>query len=246
MEGKVMARTVNSRQNIVVRPSNERGHADHGWLNTYHSFSFADYFDPSHMGFRSLRVINDDIVGPATGFGMHPHRDMEILTYVIKGSLRHKDSMGHESVITSGQIQKITAGSGIRHSESNASDRDAVHLLQIWIIPHTKDLTPSYEEHTLPVPDPKNPLLLMGSPEGGNNVVHFNQDVQVYRGVLDKGKELTYTIGTGRGVWVQMVKGTLELGDKTLKAGDGASMEGLDSVKFKSLQDSEFLLFDLG
>lgn len=240
-----MVRTIHSRQNIVVRPSNERGHADHGWLNTYHTFSFADYFDPKHMGFRSLRVINDDIVGPATGFGMHPHRDMEILTYIIEGSLRHKDSMGHESVIIPGQVQKITAGSGIRHSEFNASDREAVHLLQIWILPHTLGLTPSYEEHMLPAPDPNNPLTLMGDPQGGKNVVRFNQDVHVFRGILAKGKELSYAIATGRGVWIQMIKGSLELDDKTLKTGDGASIEGLNSVTIKSREESEFLLFDL-
>lgn len=240
-----MLRNIKTHPIIVVRPAHERGHADHGWLNTHFTFSFADYFDPKHMGFRSLRVINDDIVAAATGFGMHPHRDMEILTYIIKGSLRHKDSMGHESVITSGQIQKITAGSGIRHSESNASDRDAVHLLQIWILPHTKGLTPSYEEHTLPASDSNDPLHLIGSEQGGNDIVRFNQDVRVYRGVLDKGKEFTYAIGTGRGVWVQMVKGSLELDDKTLKTGDGASVEGLNSVTIKSSEDSEFLLFDL-
>lgn len=241
-----MARTVHSRGNIIVRPSNERGHADHGWLNTYHSFSFADYFDPDHMGFRTLRVINDDVVGPKTGFGMHPHRDMEILTYIIEGSLRHKDSMGHESVITPGQVQKITAGSGIKHSEANASDRQAVHLLQIWILPHTQGLTPSYEEHTLPTPDPKSPLLLIGSPQGGKNVVRFNQDVLVFRGVMGQGTSVTYPIGSNRGVWIQMIKGALDLEGKALKMGDGASIEGLDAVTIKSSQDSEFLMFDLG
>lgn len=241
-----MAKTVHSRQNIIVRPSHERGHADHGWLNSNFTFSFADYFDPSHMGFRSLRVINDDIVAPATGFGMHPHRDMEILTYIIEGSLRHKDSMGHESVIKPGQVQKITAGSGIRHSEFNASDREPVHLLQIWIIPQTKDLTPSYEEHTLPAADPKNPLLLIGSPEGGKNVVKFNQGVRVYRGVLAKGKDVTHAITSGHGLWIQMVKGSVDVEGHAVKAGDGVSIEGLDAIVLKASQDSEFLMFDLG
>lgn len=240
-----MTRTNQTHQNIVVRPAQERGHADHGWLNTYHSFSFADYFDPKHMGFRSLRVINDDVVAGNTGFGMHPHRDMEILTYIIKGSLRHKDSMGHESVIGPGQVQKITAGSGIRHSEFNASEREAVHLLQIWILPHTAGLTPSYEEHTLSAPDANAPLLLIGSPNGGKNVVKFNQDVYVYRGVLGKGAQADHAIASGRGVWVQMVKGEVELNGQWIKVGDGASVEGVSAITFKAVQPAEFLLFDL-
>lgn len=240
-----MAKKVNSSQNIVLRPSNERGHSDHGWLDSYHTFSFANYYDPKHMGFRSLRVINEDRVAPGMGFGAHPHRDMEIFSYVVEGSLKHQDSMGHESTIGPGQVQKITAGRGIVHSEFNGSGKKPVHFFQIWILPHTAGLTPSYEELILSDPDPNAPLILIGSPSGGNCVVKFNQDVYVYRGVLSKGAKVEHAIATRRGVWVQMVKGSLELDDKTLNTGDGASVEGLNSVTIKSSLDSEFLLFDL-
>ncbi len=230
---------------LILRPSHERGHVNHGWLDSYFTFSFADYHDPDHMQFRSLRVINEDRVAPGQGFGMHQHRDMEIFTYVIEGVLAHKDSMGHASSIKAGQIQKITAGRGISHSEFNGSNKDPVHLLQIWIIPSPLGLTPSYEEYTLPVPDEKNALILMGSSLGEKNVVKFNQDVLVYRGVLAAGKTAEYDLKSGRGAWIQMVKGKLSVNGTGLTAGDGAAIENEKEIFFQSQKDCEFLLFDL-
>ena len=233
------------KANIQLRRSQDRGHANHGWLDSYFSFSFADYYDAAHMQFRSLRVINEDHVEAKQGFGMHPHRDMEIFTYVIEGELAHKDSMGHASSITAGQVQKITAGKGILHSEFNGSDKEPVHLLQIWIVPAQHGLKPSYEEYTLPKPDDKAPLLLIGSPKGGENVVHFHQDVNVYRGVLKMGKAVDFKIGAGRGIWLQMVKGRVHVAGNDLVAGDGLAVENMNQVLIKAEQDSEFLLFDL-
>lgn len=233
------------KANVQVRRSRERGHANHGWLDSYFSFSFADYYDAAHMQFRSLRVINEDRVEPNQGFGMHPHRDMEIFTYVVEGSLAHKDSMGHESSITSGQVQKITAGKGLLHSEFNASKTEPVHLLQIWIVPSEHSLQPSYEEYTLDKADEKNPLLLVGSPTGGKNVVHFHQDVYVYRGQLKAGKTTEHKLKPGRGLWLQMVKGSLHVGDTMVTSGDGLLLENVSDVVIKADHDSEFLLFDL-
>jgi len=204
---------------ITIRSSKDRGHAQHGWLDSYHTFSFADYFDPAHMGFHTLRVVNEDKVTPGEGFGTHPHRDMEILTYVIEGQLKHRDSMGHEVIIKAGDIQKITAGTGISHSEFNASQTEAVHLLQIWIIPDTKGL------RALPV--------------------KFHQDVTVYRGLLSAGKPLERKFSAGRAGWVQMVKGEMALNNQTLKAGDGAAIEEEEQISFLSKSSAEFLLFDL-
>ncbi len=197
------------------------------------------------MQFRSLRVINEDRVAPGQGFGTHPHRDMEIFTYVIDGALAHKDSMGHASSLKAGQVQKITAGTGISHSEFNGSDKDPVHLLQIWILPKKRGLSPSYEEYTLALPDEKNPLLLMGSPTGGKNVVKFNQDVFVYRGVLKAGQSAQYSLKFTHGAWVQMIKGKLTVNDTLLSSGDGAAIEHENTLSFKAQQDAQFLLFDL-
>lgn len=233
------------KANIQLRRSQERGHANHGWLDSYFSFSFADYYDPAHMQFRALRVINEDRVEPKQGFGMHPHRDMEIFTYVIEGELAHKDSMGHASSITSGQVQKITAGKGILHSEYNGSDKNPVHLLQIWIVPAEHGLKPSYEEYTLPKADDKNPLLLIGSSTGGENVVHFHQDVLVYRGILKAEKNVSYTVKPGRGIWIQMVKGKINAGAAVLSEGDGVAIENVSGLDIKAEKDAEFLLFDL-
>jgi len=219
---------------ITVRKAKDRGHAQHGWLDSYHTFSFADYFDPAHMGFRTLRVINEDRVAPGEGFGTHPHRDMEILTYVIEGQLKHRDSMGHEALIKAGDVQKITAGTGITHSEFNASDSEEVHLLQIWIVPERTGLKPSYQETTL-----KDDKGLAALP------VKFNQDVAVYRGKLEAGKNLEHAMGAGRGGWVHMVEGGLTLNGKPLVAGDGAAVEGEAKLNFSSKTKAEFLLFDL-
>ena len=201
---------------IIVRPSQERGHAQHGWLDSYHTFSFADYYDENYMGFRSLRVINEDRIAPGMGFDAHSHRDMEIFSYVVEGAVKHKDSMGHESVIKAGDVQKITAGKGIVHSEFNASDKEAGHFLQIWIVPNKKGLQPSYQELTLSPSDEKTPLLLIGSLQGGANIAQFNQDVFIYRGNLKKGQGVVYAVKPQRGVWLQMVKGKLNLDGKLL------------------------------
>lgn len=233
------------KPNIQIRPSQERGHANHGWLDSYFTFSFADYHDPAHMQFRSLRVINEDRIAVGKGFGMHPHRDMEIFTYVIEGQLAHKDSIGHASSLKAGQIQKITAGRGISHSEFNGSADSEVHLLQIWIVPQKRGLTPSYEEYDLAKPDENHPLTLMGSPEGGENIVQFNQDVFVYRCVLKDGQAIKYALKSGRGAWLQMVKGQLTVLGATLSAGDGAAIENQEELVFKAEKDTEFLLFDL-
>lgn len=240
-----MPKPIDKIENIRLRQSKDRGHANHGWLDSYFTFSFADYFDEDHMGFRSLRVINEDRVKPAQGFGTHPHQNMEILTYVIEGALQHKDSMGHESVINAGDVQKITAGTGIMHSEFNASKAQDVHLLQIWILPDKKGLNPSYQQFTLPAPDATEPLTPIGSPEGGKNIIQFNQDVRVYRVILKAGKGTQYKFEKGRGGWLQMVSGKLDLHGLTLVSGDGAAIENEQQIHLACQANSEFLLFDL-
>lgn len=234
----------NANGTIRVRKSNERGHANHGWLDSYHTFSFGEYFDRNHMAFRSLRVINEDWVEGGEGFGRHPHQDMEIFTYIVEGSLKHEDSMGHQSTIKAGDVQKITAGTGIYHSEFNASTTDPVHLLQIWIMPERKGLKPSYQEITL-APAGKEALTLMGSSQGGANVVQFNQDVYIYRGILSKGKGIDIDIKSGRGVWLQVVKGKVELNGHLLSDGDAISIENSNKVFIQAKDDAEFLVFDL-
>lgn len=233
---------------IVIRKSQDRGHAQHGWLDSYHSFSFADYYDPTWMGFRSLRVINEDRVSPAQGFGSHPHKDMEIITYVLSGQLKHKDSMGNEGVINPGEIQKMSAGTGIVHSEFNASSKEEVHLLQIWITPDTAGLKPAYEQNLLPV-DQENSLYAFP--------ITIHQDAKVFRGRLSKGQELCYDLGKGRGVWLQMITGSLSVNSSSLEAGDAALVEKetklqftfRDGAKFTTSEAigpfCEFLLFDL-
>ena len=230
---------------IRIRPSAERGHANHGWLDSHFTFSFADYYDPKHMSFRALRVINEDRVAPAKGFGAHPHKDMEILTYVMEGALAHKDSMGNESVIAAGDVQKMSAGTGITHSEFNPSKTQEVHLLQIWIIPEKNGIRPSYEQFPLPKPDDKNPLQLIASSQGGKNIIRFYQDVELYRGLLLLEKSIAHTLRPGRGAWIQMIKGRIDLNGVGLKAGDGAAVEDVDRTTFKAQVAAEFLLFDL-
>ena len=232
---------------IVIRKSQDRGHAQHGWLDSYHSFSFADYHDPQWMGFRSLRVINEDRVAPAQGFGSHPHRDMEIITYVLSGQLKHKDSMGNEGTISPGEIQKMSAGTGVVHSEFNASSKEEVHLLQIWIVPEVKDLKPAYEQNLLP-PDQQNSLHAFPL------VIH--QDAKVFRGRLSKGHELSYKLGKDRGAWVQMISGSLSINATHLEAGDAALIEkeidlqltfrnGKTLMRRSDAVFCEFLFFDL-
>jgi redox-sensitive bicupin YhaK (pirin superfamily) len=221
---------------IQIRKSQDRGHAQHGWLDSYHSFSFADYYDDQWMGFRSLRVINEDRVAAAQGFGSHPHRDMEIITYVLSGQLKHKDSMGNEGLIHPGEVQKMSAGTGVVHSEFNGSSKEEVHLLQIWITPDTKNLKPAYEQHLLPI-EQQNSLLAFP--------ITIHQDAKVFRGRLSKGQKLCYDLKKDRGVWVQMIDGSLSINAQLLEAGDAALVEKEAGLEFFSNNNCEFLLFDL-
>jgi hypothetical protein len=233
---------------ITLRRSEERGHADHGWLNTYHTFSFAGYFDPQHMGFRSLRVINEDRVAPGEGFGTHPHRDMEIISYVLSGELAHKDSMGNGSVIRPGDVQRMSAGTGVTHSEFNGSRAERVHFLQIWIVPERRDLAPSYEQKRFEDGDKRGKLRLIASRDGRDDSVTIHQDASLYAAILETGQEVTHTLAPGRSAWVHVASGSVELDGKTLSAGDGAAITGESRVTLKGNGGngrSEVLLFDL-
>ena len=230
---------------IEIRRSNERGHANHGWLDTYHSFSFADYYDPRHMGFRDLRVINEDRVAPAQGFPTHGHRDMEIITYVISGELSHRDSMGNGETIRPHEVQRMTAGTGVMHSEYS-SPTDDTHLLQIWILPEKKNLLPSYEQTYFPPEEKQGKLRLVASRGGDDGSVHINQDVKLYSSILGNGEEITYKIADGRHAWIQLISGSLEINGQTLQPGDGAAVSEEKSLTLQSAEDNtEFLLFDL-
>jgi quercetin 2,3-dioxygenase len=231
---------------ITVRPARERGHADHGWLDSNHTFSFADYHDPKHMGFRALRVINEDRVAPGRGFGAHPHRDMEILSYVIDGALEHKDSMGTGSIIRPGDVQRMTAGTGVVHSEFNASKSELVHFLQIWILPEAQRLPPGYEQKTFSVDDKKGKLRLVASRDGRDGSVTVHQDMSLYAAVLDAGQTAELAIGKGRHAWVQVVRGEgVTVNDKTLGAGDGAAISDEAKLDVRASSASEVLVFDL-
>jgi redox-sensitive bicupin YhaK (pirin superfamily) len=228
---------------IKIRHSNERGHFNHGWLDTYHTFSFADYYDPSNMGYRDLRVINDDRVAGGNGFGTHPHRDMEIITYVMEGTLEHKDSMGNGSLIKPGDVQRMSAGTGIMHSERNASKDEAVHLLQIWILPERQGIKPGYEQTQFSVEDRTGNLKLVASPTGRDGAVMIHQDVELYATLLD-GQTVTHEFKPGRYGWLQVARGEVELNGQKLKAGDGAAIESEKLVTITG-QGAEALLFDL-
>jgi redox-sensitive bicupin YhaK (pirin superfamily) len=232
---------------ITIRPSSERGHFDHGWLNTYHTFSFADYHDPKHTHFRSLRVINEDTVQAGGGFGTHPHRDMEIITYILQGGLSHKDSMGTGSTIRPGDVQRMTAGTGVLHSEFNHSRDELVHLLQIWIFPDQQGLPPSYEQKTFVREDKLNRLRLVASRDGRDGSVTIHQDAQVYASLLEARATVTHKLAPRRGAWIQVVSGNVEVNGKSLSAGDGAATENEPAVTItgKGHTPSEFLLFDL-
>jgi redox-sensitive bicupin YhaK (pirin superfamily) len=230
---------------IQIRPSQERGGGNHGWLKTQHSFSFADYWDPKWMGFRSLRVINEDWVAPNTGFPTHPHRDMEIITYVLEGKLEHKDSLGTGSVILPGDGQRMTAGSGIRHSEFNPSTSEPVHLLQIWIQPEKAALPPSYEQKSFPEGDKRGKLRLIASRDAAHGSVKINQDARLYVTLLKSGEEVTHEFSTGRHGWLQVARGSVELNGKKLVQGDGAAISDEKKLSLKGTTDAEVLLFDL-
>lgn len=230
---------------IKIRRSNERGHANHGWLDTRFSFSFADYYDPRFMGFRDLRVINEDFIEPAQGFPEHGHRDMEIITYLISGELSHRDSMGNGETIRPNEVQRMTAGTGVRHSEYS-SPTDKTHLLQIWILPEKKNLQPSYEQTYFAPEDKQGRLKLIASRGGDDGSVHINQDVKLYASVLAKDEEVSLALAEGRHAWVQLISGSIDMNGEILNPGDGAAISEETALKLKSGSDNtEFLLFDL-
>lgn len=230
---------------ITVRPKDERGVANFGWLDSRHTFSFGHYYDPQHMGFASLRVINEDRVTPAKGFGAHGHQDMEIISYVLSGELEHRDSMGNGSVIRPGDIQRMTAGTGVRHSEFNASETNPVHFLQIWIVPEQKGLQPSYEEKNFGR-EAKGNLTLVGSQDGRDNSVTIHQDVNLYLGSLAECDRFTYSINDNRAVWLQITKGEVKLNDRLLQAGDGAAIVDRAEITIAgNNSDGKILLFDM-
>lgn len=230
---------------FTLRPSDQRGRGGAYWLDSYFSFSFADYHDPAHMGFRNLRVINEDYVAAGGGFPMHPHRDMEIITYVMEGELAHKDSLGNGATIKPGEIQRMSAGTGITHSEFNASDKNQVHLLQIWIMPDRRGHSPSYAQQPINVESVTGKFGLIASQDGRDGSISMQQDADLYLAKLKKGDTATFTLREGRGAWAQMAKGHAMLDGQTLKAGDGVNWEDGGTVKFTAAEDSEILLFDL-
>lgn len=230
---------------ISLRKAAERGHAHHGWLDTYHSFSFADYYDPDHMGFASLRVINEDRVAPGGGFPTHGHRDMEIITYVLEGALQHKDSMGNGSVIRPGDVQRMSAGTGITHSEANASEGEFVHLLQIWIIPDKTGVVPSYEQKYFAPDEKQHQLRLIASPDGRDGSVRMEHDGFVYASLLDQDDMLQLPLAPGRKAYVQVARGALSVNSKNVNAGDGVMLEDEHEVRLSDAKQAEVLLFDL-
>lgn len=230
---------------VRVRRAGDRGHADHGWLDTYHTFSFADYHDPDHMGFRVLRVVNDDRVQPGTGFGMHGHRDMEIITVVLEGAIAHKDSMGHEEVLRPGEVQRMTAGTGVRHSEFNPSKTEPLHLYQIWILPDRGGHAPEYEQKAFPDSERRGRLRLVVSPDGRDGSLRIHQEARMYATVLDRGQRVAHEVTRGRAAWLQVTRGRVRAGPETLATGDGAAVTGTGKFAIEGLEPSEALLFDL-
>jgi len=230
---------------ITIRRSKERGHADHGWLDTFHTFSFADYWDPQSMGWGPLRVINEDFVAPGTGFPTHAHRDMEIITYVLEGALQHKDSLGTGSVITPGEVQRMSAGTGVRHSEFNASKTEPVHLLQIWIEPARTGIAPGYEQKTFAEATRRGRLRLIAAPDGRDGAVTIHQDATVYATNLDRGERVQHTLAPGRLAWLQVARGALLLNGERLAHGDGAAIQSEPTLTIEALEPAEALLFDL-
>jgi redox-sensitive bicupin YhaK (pirin superfamily) len=230
---------------ITIRPGAERGHFDHGWLDTYHTFSFASYHDPRHMGFRSLRVINEDRVQPAEGFGTHAHRDMEILTWVLEGALEHKDSMGNGSVIKPGDVQYMSAGTGVAHSEFNASDSETAHLYQIWMFPDRQGYKPAYDQKHFSDADKRGKLRLVVSPDGRDGSVQIRQDNELYATVLAPGESVEHALKPDRHAYVQVARGSVTLNGEPLEAGDGAAISAEKSLQLAGINDAEVLLFDL-
>ena len=230
---------------ITIRKAEERGHFDFGWLNTYHSFSFGDYYDPKHTRFRTLRVINEDFVQAGHGFPTHGHRDMEIVTYILQGALEHRDSMGTGSVIRRGDAQRMSAGTGVTHSKSNPSRDEPVHLLQIWIFPREQDLQPEYEERKFSDDEKRNKLRLIVSPDGSGGSVKIHQDAKIFASLLDERQEVLHSLEGGRSAWLQVAAGSVKLNDVVLKQGDGAAVSQESSLRITAQEPAEVLLFDL-
>lgn len=230
---------------ITLRKANDRGHADHGWLNSYHTFSFANYYDPEHMGFRKLRVINEDRVAGGGGFAPHSHRDMEIISYVLDGALEHQDSMGNNSVIRPGEVQRMTAGTGVTHSEYNASETDTVHFLQIWVIPEKAGLTPGYEQKFYTPEEKRGQLRLIASQDGRDRSVTVHQDLNLYATVLGKDEKVTHEIERDRHLWVQVVRGSASVNGESLNAGDAVAIEKEPVLELVGQDMTEILVFDL-
>ncbi len=232
---------------INVRSAKERGHSNLGWLDSWHTFSFSDYYDPAHMGFRALRVINDDTVAPSGGFGTHGHRDMEIVTYVLEGALEHKDSLGTGSVIRPGDVQKMSAGTGIRHSEFNHSPAEPVHFLQIWIVPERAGITPKYEQLHFSREAKLGKLLLVAANEERDDIIRIHQDAKMYVTVLDSAEQrVVHELAPGRHAWVHVARGSIQLNGKTLSAGDGAAITNETRLELAGSPSGEAILFDLG
>lgn len=228
---------------INLRKSKDRGHFNFGWLDTYHSFSFGEYHDPAHMGFRTLRVINEDVIEPGQGFPLHGHRDMEIVTYILEGELEHRDSLGNTGSIKKGEIQRMTAGTGIRHSEYNASQSEPCHLLQIWIVPEVKSLEPGYEQKKVPFTG--DPLKLIAAPAALKAPLKINQDAKIFAGHLKSGQALNLDLEKNRYAWIQVAGGKMLLNNEEMDAGDGAAISDEAHIHLNSMVDCEFLLFDL-
>lgn len=230
---------------LTIRKAEERGHANHGWLNSYHTFSFANYYDPAQMGFRALRVINEDRVSPGAGFGTHGHRDMEIVTYVLEGAIEHKDSIGNGSIIYPGEVQRMSAGTGIMHSEFNHSKTEPVHFLQIWLLPETNGLPPSYEQRNFSPAKTPGQLHLVAAKEGREGALAIHQDVDLYAAVLKKGDRISHTLQPQRHAWVQVARGAITINGAPLNTSDGVAISEETEVAIEATTDAEILLFDL-
>lgn len=230
---------------LTIRRASARGHADHGWLDSFHTFSFANYHDPDHMGFRALRVINDDTVAPGMGFGAHGHQDMEIISYVLDGELAHRDSMGNGSVIRPGEVQRMSAGTGVRHSEMNPSRTEPVHFLQIWIIPDRRGHAPSYEQIAFSEGERRGALRLVASPDGADGSVTIHQDVRVFAGLFARGESATHVVAPGRHAWIHVARGNAQVAGTELSAGDAVSTSAPGDLSITG-DDAEVLVFDLG
>ncbi|NQV24177.1 MAG: pirin family protein [Rhodopirellula sp.] len=230
---------------ISIRKAKDRGHASHGWLDTWHTFSFSTYQDPEHMRFRSLRVMNEDVVAPGQGFGTHPHRDMEIVTYVLEGALEHKDSMGNGEVLRPGEFQRMSAGTGITHSEFNPSDSEPVHLYQIWLFPEQKGIEPSYEQKRFPESERLNTLRLVASRDAAQGSLLIHQDARIYLASLDADQDLRHELDAGRHAWLQVLRGSVSLNGTVLQTSDGAAVSDEHTLDIHATSNAEIMLFDL-